>query len=227
ALCELAAQRTCVLQTGFIFRYHPATVVLRRLLDEGAIGAPLTVQARFTGFKRPRSDGGCALNDAIHFVDLATAIFGRPPGSALAATRDLLGTGHEDVAFLTFDHAPGLVHIEAGYHTPERARRVLVVGERGSIVCDYDAPEPIALYRQAHKRAEGGLWTADEVAPEKPPVAKAEPLRLELEDFLANVREKRRPSADGWAGAQATAAIEAALRSAREGRSVPVSRIQA
>jgi predicted dehydrogenase len=222
AMAELAEKKGLVLQTGFIFRYHPATEALRRLIDEGAIGKPLTVQAKFTGFKRPRTDGGCALNDAIHFVDLANAIFGRPAKSALAVTRDFLGTGNEDVAFLTFDHAPGLVHIEAGYHTPERARRVLVTGDRGSVLVDYDAAEPVALFRQAHKKGPDGLWTADEVAPEKPPIEKREPLRLELEDFLANVRDKRRPAADGWAGAQATAAMEAALQSARDGKSIAV-----
>jgi predicted dehydrogenase len=225
ALAEFADRTGCLLQTGFIFRYHPATTVLRRLLDEGAIGRPLTVQAKFTGFKRPRTDGGCALNDAIHFVDLANAIFGRPASSAVAVARDFLATGHEDVAFLTFDHEPGLVHIEAGYHTPERARRVLVVGDKGSVLVDYDSPEPVALFRQAHKKGPDGLWTAEEVAPERPVVEKREPLRLEIEDFLENVRQKRRPAADGWAGAQATAALEAALRSAREGSKVPVPRL--
>lgn len=225
ALAELAAKKGLVLQTGFIFRYHPATECMRRLIADGAIGKPQTIQARFTGFKRPRTDGGCALNDAIHFVDMANFVFGEPARSALAVTRDYLGTGHEDVAFLTFDHGHGLVHIEAGYHTPERARRVLVIGDKGSVLCDYDAQEPIALYRQAHRKGADGLWTAEEVPAEKPPVEKREPLRAEVEDFLANVREKRRPAADGWAGAQATAAMEAALRSAREGKAVAVERI--
>ncbi|MBI3726580.1 Gfo/Idh/MocA family oxidoreductase [bacterium] len=224
ALAELADAKGCVLQTGFIFRHHPATIALRGLISRGTIGRPIALQAKFTGFKRPRTDGGCATNDAIHFVDLATAIFGKPPLSALAVTRDFLATGNEDVAFLTFDHGPELVHLEAGYHTPERARRVLVIGDAGSIAVDYDSKEPVLLFRQSHRKKDG-QWVADEVAPEKPPVEPGEPLRRELEDFLANVREKRRPAADGWAGAQATAAIETALRSAREGRSLPVPRV--
>jgi UDP-2-acetamido-3-amino-2,3-dideoxy-glucuronate N-acetyltransferase len=222
AMASLAEAKGLVLQTGFIFRYHPATVVLRELVAKGAIGKPHTLQARFTGFKRPRTDGGCAINDAIHFVDLASVIFGKPARSALAVTRDFLGTGSEDTAFLTFDHGPELAHIEASYHTPERARTVLVVGDQGSIRVDYDAKEaPVSLHRQAHKRA-GATITADEGPRETPAVPAGEPLRLELADFLANAREKRRPPADGWAGAQATAALEAALLSAREGRTIPV-----
>jgi len=225
ALCELADRASCVLQTGFIFHYHPATRILCRLLGQGAIGRPLAIQAKFTGFKRPRTDGGCALNDAVHFIDLANTILGAPARSAQATTRDWLASGHDDVAFLTFDHAPGIVHIEAGYHTPERARRMLVVGDEGSMICDYDAAEPIQVFRQAHRKGADGLWMAEQVAPERPPVEAGEPLRLEIEDFLANVRERRRPEADGWAGAQATAAVEAALQSAREGKSIQVPRV--
>lgn len=226
ALAQLAHSKNAVLQTGFIFRYHPATLVARGLIVEGAIGKPHTLRAKFTGFKRPRTDGGCAVNDAVHFVDLASVIFEKPPTWAHGVTRDFLGTGDEDVAFLSFDFGPELCHIEASYFTPERARTVLIVGERGSIAIDYDSKTaPVSLYRQAHRKGADGLYVADEAKPETPPVAAREPLRAELEDFLENARNKRRPAADGWAGAQATAAIEAALVSAREGRRVPVTRV--
>lgn len=228
ALAALADAKKAVLQTGFIFRHHPATLAARSSIAEGAIGKPHTLRGKFTGFKRPRTDGGCAVNDAVHFADLASWIFGKPPRTALGVTRDFLGTGNEDVAFLHFDFGPELCQIEASYHTPERARQVLVVGERGSIAIDYDEKDaPVKLYRQHHKKGKDGLLVADEVKPELLPVAKREPLRAELEDFLANAKEKRRPAADGWAGAQATAAIEAALLAAREGRLVPVPRMEA
>ncbi len=220
AIAALASASGAVLQTGFIFRYHPATVVARSLIAEGAIGKPHTVRARFTGFKRPRTDGGCAVNDAVHFVDLASTIFGKEPLRAQGATRDFLGTGSEDVAFLAFDYGPELCHVEASYHTPERARHVLVVGDKGSIAVDYDRKDaPVSLRRQWHERRAGGAIVAEEAARvETPPVADREPLRAELEDFLENARARRRPGPCGWAGARATAAIEAALRAAREGR---------
>ncbi len=43
---QLADRRNAVLQTGFIFRYHPATVVARDLIARGAVGRPHTLRAR-------------------------------------------------------------------------------------------------------------------------------------------------------------------------------------
>ena len=219
AVATLARERRAVLQTGFVFRYHPAWRTALGLVREGAIGRPHTLRARFTGFKRPRTDGGCATNDAIHFADLAAVLFEKPPVSALGVTRDFLGTGREDTAFLALDFEQGeLCHIEASYHAPGRARELLVVGDRGSIAVDFDAREkPVTLHRQSH--------SSPSAEPESPPVEPGEPLALELEDFLENARRGRCPAADGWAGAQAVAAIEAALVSAREGRMVPVPRV--
>jgi predicted dehydrogenase len=219
ALALLALKRNAVLQTGFVFRYHPAWSATLGLVREGAIGRPHTLRARFTGFKRPRTDGGCATNDAVHFADLASVLFEKPPVSALGVTRDFLGTGREDTAFLDLDFDGGeLCHIEASYHAPGRARELLVVGDRGSIAVDFDAQErPVTLHRQSH----GG----PSAEPESPLVEPGEPLALELEDFLENARRRRQPAADGWAGAQAVAAIEAALVSAREGRKVPVPQV--
>jgi predicted dehydrogenase len=216
-LAELAERKKAVLQTGFIFRHHAAFRVARGLLAEGAIGEPHTVRARFTGFKRPRTDGGCAVNDAVHFVDLASVIFGRAPEAALGATRAHLGAGVEDLAFLAFDFGNALCHIEVSYFTPKKEREVLIVGTRGSIAIDFDASE-VALYRQAH----GADFSAVETTREMPPIPQKEALRAELEDFLSNARNNRRPEADGLAGARATAAIEAALESARLGKKVAV-----
>ncbi len=230
ALARLADAKKAVLQTGFIFRHHPATRAALALIAKGAIGRPHTLRARFTGFKRPRTDGGCAINDAVHFADLATVVFGKPPASAQGAVRDFLGTGREDTAFLSFDFPStgsggpgGVAHVEASYHTPERERTVLVVGDAGSIAVDFDAgARAVSLHRQAHRKAANGQLVAEEEEPEYPAVSEGEPLRVELEDFLANARSGERPAADGWAGARATAAIEAALLAAREGRSVAV-----
>jgi predicted dehydrogenase len=225
ALARLAEARKAVLQTGFVFRHHPATVVLMDLLGSGAIGAPLLVRARFTGFKRPRTDGGCATNDAVHFADLASLVFGGPALRARGVARDLLGAGTESEAFLALEFGPRqLCHIEASYHVPGREREVLVVGERGAVAIDFDAAEPVTLHRQSHEKGASGI-VAREAEPERPPVSRGEPLRAELEDFLANARRGARPRADGWAGARATAAIEAALLSAREGRAVSVPQV--
>ena len=226
ALAELADTRGGLLQTGFVLRHHPATRIVLDWIAGGAVGAVRAVTARVSAFKRPRTDGGCAINDGIHFIDLGEVMHGRPARAAFGVTADLLGTGREDLAYLGFDHGPGLTHVEASYHGPERVRRLTVLGEAGAIVADYDASSAQAtLYAQAHETRDGRIVAEPRAAPVTVTAPNEPALRVELVDFLRRAREGTRPTADGWAGARAVVALEAALTAARERRWVEIPRV--
>ena len=226
-LSALAEARGRILQVGHVFRFAPELRALRAALEAGRIGEPHQLTARFVGFKRPRSDGGAAISDAIHFVDLACWLFGRAPQLVTAVLHDALGRGTDDAAFLTLDYGGPIAHIEAGYFSPVARRDVVVVGSEGALVCDLFAERSrLRLHRQRHRRADDGSWEAIEGDPEDLAFEPAEPLLSELEAFQTACREGR-PSvvaADGRAGACAVAIVEAACRSAQERRSVELKR---
>src|SRR5262249_12451138 len=96
ALATFAAREGRPLATGFLLRHHPAIVELRRRVRAGDVGRVRAIVARTVDFKRPRADGGCATNDAIHFVHLCAYLFDKPPRAAHAVVRDLVGAGQED-----------------------------------------------------------------------------------------------------------------------------------
>ena len=226
-LSALAERRGRILQVGHVFRFAPELRALRAALEAGRIGEPHQLTARFVGFKRPRSDGGVAISDAIHFVDLACWLFGRAPGLVTGILHDALGRGVDDACFLTLDYGEALAHIEAGYFAPVAKRELVVVGSEGALVCDLLAERSrLRLHRQAHRRGDGGGWQAPEGEAEELAFEPAEPLLGELEAFQTACREGRpsRVAADGAAGALSVAIVEAAIRSAEERRSVELKR---
>src|SRR5207249_6617588 len=92
-----------ILQVGHVFRFHPVTEALRRQLGEG-IGAIRYATGRFAGFKRPRTDVGVTMTDAIHYFDLFSYLLGVQPTAVTATLRDHLGRGMDDCAFATVEY---------------------------------------------------------------------------------------------------------------------------
>lgn len=224
-LAALARERGAILQVGHLFRFAPQARAVAQALREGRIGRPRYLSGHFMGFKRPRSDGGAAISDGIHWVDLASWLLGRQPQAVCATLRDCLGRGLDDVALLTLDYGETLVHLEAGYFPPEPRRDLLVMGTEGAIACDFHGrQDPVRLFRHAHRLDEAGAWQAVAGERESLPVGQAEPLLAQLAAFVeaCGKREPCADAADGFDGAAAVAVVEACLRSAEEGRRVEV-----
>lgn len=225
ALHALAEEHGRIVQVGHVFRFAPVARTVKDAIEAGRIGEPRYLQGHFMGFKRPRTDGGAAISDGIHWVDMASWLLGRQPRLATATLRDCLGRGMDDVALLTLDYGGATAQLEAGYFPPEPRRDVVVMGSEGSIVCDFLAKdEPVRLYSGAHQQDADGLWTAVEGAREVLPLADGEPLLDELRAFVSacQTRTASAIASGGYDGAAAVAVIEACQRSAREGRRIDV-----
>lgn len=225
ALHALAEERGRIVQVGHVFRFAPVARAVKDAIEAGRIGEPRYLQGHFMGFKRPRTDGGAAISDGIHWVDMASWLLGRQPELATATLRDCLGRGMDDVALLTLDYGGATAQLEAGYFPPEPRRDIVVMGSEGSIVCDFLAKdEPVRLYGGAHQQDEGGAWTAVEGAREVLALEDGEPLLDELRAFVSacQTRTASAIASGGYDGAAAVAVIEACQRSAREGRRADV-----
>jgi len=86
-LLEAARQAGVVVKVGFNHRFHPSFQRARRLFDEGAIGPPLYVRARYghggrLGYEREWraqptvAGGGELLDQGVHLIDLARWFLG-------------------------------------------------------------------------------------------------------------------------------------------------------
>jgi UDP-N-acetylglucosamine 3-dehydrogenase len=224
-LATLARERGCVLQVGHVFRFAPEARVVERAVRSGAIGRVRYALAHFMSFKRPRADGGLAISDGVHLVDLVSWILGKQPRAVTAVLRDYLDRGMDDVAVLALDYGEESALVEAACFPPEPRRDLQLLGTEGALTCDFLADaDRVKLYGHLHEPDTQGGWRASEGEVRVLPAVGEEPLLAELRAFLEACKtgQPAPGAADGVAGAAAVAVIEAAERSAREGRRVEV-----
>jgi predicted dehydrogenase len=215
-----AAAAGRVLQVGHILRFHPVTAALRIALRAGAIGGVRFATAKFSGFKRPRTDVGITQTDAIHHFDLFAHLLGTPATQVTSVRDDFLGRGLDDFSVTVVRYGGVPVLVQADYFVPGRVRECVVVGERGSLVADYAAGAVTLFLGEHHRGADG--WLAVETGKEALPTGTDEPLRLELEAFLDACAGRRPCAVTAADGVAALLVVEAAARSAREGRTVAI-----
>lgn len=162
ALLSLARARNRVLMVGYTYRFWPALIRLKQLLEQGAIGRVLFVDLNFSQylpdwhpwedyrswFMSKREQGGGALLDESHAIDMARWLFGEIQDvfchsgnlSSLEMTAD-------DYAHLlvTFQSgAKASIHLDVFGRRPRRA--LDVSGEAGNISCDVSKGE-LTVYR--------------------------------------------------------------------------------
>jgi len=225
-LAELAEARERILQVGHIFRFDPASLWLREQIQSGEFGRIQILKGNFSGFKRPRNDSGVMFADSIHFVDLFNFFLGPMPSKVSASLHDFMGRGMDDASLLSMEYAlpAGNVWatIETNYFVPGKFRDVVVIGDKLSAVCDYNSAQyKIKTYQNRHVpegrdfKAVEGTVTQIESPPE-------EPLLAELRAFIHSIASREKARADGWAGFESVKVLEAAVESAREGKTVNI-----
>jgi predicted dehydrogenase len=224
ALVAAATATDRIVAVGHVFRFHPVTAALRAALAAGRIGRVRYATARFSGLKRPRVDVGVTHTDAIHYFDLFAYLLGRDATRVSAIQRDYLGRGLDDMSLttVTFDDVP--VTVEASYFVPGSYRECVIVGERGVLVADF-ASSTLTLHASEHRRR-GEAWEVVDEGKEELAAAGLEPLRLEIEAFLAACRSGGPSPVPAEAGLRALQIVEAASRSARLERTVAIAEIR-
>lgn len=215
-----AEQKGVILQVGHIYRYHPASTKIREMLRERKLGEVRYAYAHFMGFKRPRSDVGVTQTDAIHYFDLFNYLFSGPPQKVTAVIKNYLNLPLDDTSLSILEYGDKLVFIEAGYLPPEKRRDIAIIGDRGSVYCDFQRNS--LVYCENRHETHGGKCVALEGEEQAVSFQTEEPLRLELKLFVDSIKNRNRPLADGHAGFQALKIVEACYESSRRGKRLEI-----
>jgi predicted dehydrogenase len=216
-LAAMADKRGAIVQVGHIFRYDPATQFIKQYLASGQMGAIQSMTGTFSGFKRPRADGGVTISDAIHFIDFFNYLMQAVPIRVLARCEDLLKRGMDDMAWVWMDYDGVPAVVEANYFSPEKKRLIVIIGEKATLVCDFaSSQDKVKIYRNQHI-LDHDTWKTISGEIVHKEILPAEPLFLELKDFLQCVTDRLQPRAPARAGVDAMRVVEAAIRSHGQG----------
>jgi predicted dehydrogenase len=210
-LVQLARQNNCVLQVGHVERFNPVFHYL-----ETAAPEPRFIEThRLSPYPARSTDVGVVLDLMIHDLDIVLA-FVKSPVTGVDAVGIPVLSKSEDIANARLRFANGCVaNLTASRVSPERMRKIRVFsgGAMPSYISlDYRAQEGF-IYRiaregeQKSSRLKKLLASKDStivseyagkrIVREPVPIAKEEPLKLELQDFVNCVREQQTPVVSG------------------------------
>lgn len=220
-LVALAERKGLVLMVGHIERYNPAVIELKRRLEAGELGRIFQIHARRLGpFPARIRDVGVVVDLATHDLDIMRYLTGSEAVRVYAETRREVHTSNEDLftGMVNFaDDTLGL--LEINWLTPAKIRELYVTGERGMFRADYLTQD---LYFFENAEANGNYWPAitmlrgvSEGAMTRFAIKKKEPLRAELEAFIAAVQGDNSHVVNGCDGEIALALALAMIESAQ------------
>ncbi len=215
-LIQIAQQKNCVLQVGHVERFNPIFHYL-----ETAAPEPRFIEThRLSPYPARSTDVGVVLDLMIHDLDVVLAFVKSPVTSVDAVGIPVLSKS-EDIANARLRFANGCVaNLTASRVSPERMRKIRVFSGGATpsyISLDYRAQEGF-IYRIARDGEEESSllkkimaaklgigkdsaivseFGGKRIVREPVPIAKDEPLKLELQDFVNCVREKHAPVVSG------------------------------
>jgi predicted dehydrogenase len=228
-LARTADERGLVLMVGHIFEYVPAVRMMKQLLGDGEVGDLLYIHSQRLNNSRISSDTTTYWSLGPHDVSIANYLVGADPIWAAARGETYLGTGEEDLTFITVGYPGGVVaHMHISWLEPIKTRRTTVIGTMRSIVYDdMDADAKLRVYDNPHKHVNPdayGAWQyrLQEGAMRAPALEMIEPLGAEVQEFLRCTLTGERPLTDGWSGVRVVAVLEAIGESLRAGGGVKI-----
>ena len=226
-LVQLAQENDRVLQVGHVERFNPVFEYLQSVATE-----PRFIEThRLSPYPARSMDIGVVLDLMIHDLDIVLAFVDSPVKEVDGVGVPVLSP-NEDIANARLKFENGCVaNLTVSRVSPERMRKIRVFsgGETTSYVSlDYQKQEGYIYRIAADAAEESSLWHkllhakdsaivsefgGKKVVREPVPIAKDEPLKLELQHFVECVRERQTPKVSGEAGRQA---LEVALEITRQ-----------
>jgi predicted dehydrogenase len=215
-LVQFAQQKNCILQVGHVERFNPVF----KYLEQVATQPRFIETLRLSPYPARSTDIGVVLDLMIHDLDVVLAFVKSPVTSVDAVGIPVLSKS-EDMANARLRFANGCVaNLSVSRVSPERMRKIRVFSGPTNpcwISLDYRAQEGF-IYRIARDDqpessklkkvlvAKLGVgkdstivsqFGGKKIVREPVPIAKEEPLKLELQSFVNCVREKLTPVVSG------------------------------
>lgn len=149
ALAAHVARSDRVFMIGHLLRHHPAFEALAAIVARGEIGALRYITASRLSLGRVRTHENAFLSLSPHDVSMILALADAAPTSVAATGRAFVTPGVADEVHADLGFAGGLhAHIAAGWLSPFKEQKLVVVGETGALVFDDVRPWPEKLMRR-------------------------------------------------------------------------------
>jgi len=214
-LIDIADQRDLVVMPGHTFLYSPPVLLIRDLIASGELGEIYFISMSRVNLGLHQSDVSVVWDLGPHDFSILRYWLDATPSQVSAFSRGCIIPSMPDVAFINLEF-PGstIAHVELSWLAPSKLRRTTIVGSSKMVVYDDTSIEPVRIFDSGvnFPNPDGfgehrlSYRTGDIVSPS---VAASEPLRAELQDFCAAVRDGGVPRSSALLGYEVIRMVEA------------------
>jgi predicted dehydrogenase len=222
-LAEAADAADRRLMVGHLLLFHPGLRKVKELIDSGELGKLHYLYGNRQNLGVVRANENALWSLGAHDIAVLLDLIGERPVEVQASGACYIRPGIQDVVFGYLKFPSGVVaHLHLSWLDPHKMRKLTVVGSDKMVVFDdMESERKVTVYDkgvnlpQADAFLESvGVRYGDISVPR---ITTTEPLRLEVEEFVAAIRENRAPVADGHSGVAVVEVLEGLQRSLDEG----------
>jgi predicted dehydrogenase len=218
-IVEAAEDAGLVLMCDHTYCYTPAVRHIRRLVQDGTLGAIQYLDSVRVNLGLVQPDVDVFWDLAPHDLSILDAVLppDRAPRAVAAHGADPLGTGRLCIGYLAIPLEGGAIaHVHVNWLSPTKIRRTIVGGSDRMVVWDdLDPARRLSMYDRGvelvpvsdedRHRALVSYRIGDMVAPTLPEV---EALQEVVTELVRSVREHRAPLTDGRSGLRVLRILE-------------------
>jgi UDP-N-acetylglucosamine 3-dehydrogenase len=225
ALVKKAEKERLVLAVGHIEKHNPAVKFVKKGLEKGDFGEPITIYSkRVSNFTGRIKDVGVLFDFGVHDVDVMRYLVGEIKSVYAKAGKFNKEIKYEDYANVILNFENGICGImEVNWLTPVKIRKLCLTCSCNFVEADYIDQSVTISSSTFNKINEMDLYhipisyNINRVSLEK-----KEPLRNEIEDFINAVKHNKKPLATGEDGLITLKICNAATESYKKGREVKI-----
>jgi UDP-2-acetamido-3-amino-2,3-dideoxy-glucuronate N-acetyltransferase len=193
-LTDLAHSKKLTLAVGHIYHYHPATSVLRQIIDEQQWGTLQDIELNNTDLKNYPADSELLTGTIVHDLALLSALF---PGDPMIEMVQAIRIGNKIAclrAQLRYQQVSIAIHSSIIY--PVANRDMVLTFERAIVRFERAGKGRLMAYIATV--APDGMQYQDSFSiHQEIPFPFQEPLANECGDFIDSIQHRRAPRADG------------------------------
>jgi predicted dehydrogenase len=240
-MIEACAKAGVTLMIGHVQRRHAGNRKAKELIDSGAIGKPVMVEANLSSgqgweltpdqFRWRGDDSGCPggalMTMGVHQADTLNHIFGPIKTVFAFFNRLYIPAPVEDVTTTVFQFASGVLgYLGCNFASP-RTNWMYVYGTEANLVRKISRPDQ-KFSEQVKLAGNIDLYTRLELFPkgkdqaQEIPLTIGDPMLEQIDEFADCILTGRKPETDGPSSLKALALIRAAIESAKTGKPVDV-----
>ncbi len=197
-LQRMAMERGRILMVGHLLQYHPHFEELLKVVRSGQLGRLYYVRAVRGNLGRVRHTENALWSLAPHDISMVLAVANEFPSVVAATGTKMLQADIEDAVSATLSFSGGVQgYIFASWLLPSKEQRLIACGEHGMLVFDDTAAwdQKLIFHDYCVVRADGRPHIKHGVA-EPVPAREIQPLRNEIDHFLAAVVSRQNPRTD-------------------------------